>query len=53
MEPFKTCTCCGRTWTHTDWLALPLLGVMAGVEMRNCTCQGTMAIDRTEDEALR
>lgn len=54
------CSCCGRTWTWTEYLALPF--ACAGgdgrieidddvyAEMRNCPCGATMA--RTEPQTL-
>jgi len=46
---FKKCTCCGRVFTLAQWHALPILGHIDTVEMRNCpTCDGTMGIERDE-----
>ena len=50
-ETTKTCGC-GRTHDAAGWAALPLVGHMdldadgdARVELRNCVCRSTLAID--------
>jgi hypothetical protein len=51
---FKICTCCGRTFSKAAWAELPSLGVMpgenaagepCGLELKNCTCQSTLAVE--------
>lgn len=43
----KRCTCCGRLYTTTEWLALPLHGRQHApglvLDLKNCACRGTMA----------
>lgn len=44
----KTCGCCKRAYTVNDWIKLPYVGLQGDdeykLEMRNCTCQSTLAI---------
>lgn len=39
---------CGAEFTRAEWHALPLVGHMADryetIELRNCTCQSTLAM---------
>lgn len=49
-ECVKTCPCCKRVYTAEQWRDLPLLGVMRfpgepTLELRNCDCYSTMAIE--------
>lgn len=43
----KTCKCCRRTYDRAGWNALPSPGHMDGgrVELRNCSCGATLAIE--------
>lgn len=48
----KTCTCCGLRYTEAQWSKLPTPragGVQddgfAILQLRNCPCTGTMAIE--------
>jgi hypothetical protein len=45
----KKCSCCGKTFTQAEWLALPSVGLQKYPwgevqEMRNCPCASTLAI---------
>ena len=41
----KTCKCCRKTYNRAEWSALKLVGITDGVEMRNCPCGSTLAIE--------
>lgn len=44
---YKRCSC-GCQYSRSAWLALPLLGVGMGLQMRNCrVCGSTMAVPVT------
>jgi hypothetical protein len=48
--PLKRCSCGKAVATLRDWLALPFVGLMDDgdgfvIEMRNCGCRSTMAIE--------
>ena len=53
LRPWKTCACCGRGYTESQWRALPWVGVQAVVEgealeLRNCACGTTHAMPVAE-----
>lgn len=48
----KQCRC-GATYTHDEWNDLPLVGAMTDggdgwLELRNCVCSSTIAIELKE-----
>jgi hypothetical protein len=54
--PFPKKCSCGRSHTRAEWDALPLCGVMELIpgerlEMRNCPCRSTIAVDSGELES--
>ncbi len=58
MPPFKTCTCCGQSFTRANWQTLKLIGHQVDededLEMRDCLCGSTLAVvveDFARDEA--
>ncbi len=54
-RPAKACTCCALAYSAESWAALAYVGVMrvpaddegpaVDLEMRNCACQSTLAIE--------
>lgn len=40
----KTCNCCHRDYTRAQFHALPYVGVMEELTLRNCTCGSTIAL---------
>jgi hypothetical protein len=40
----KTCGC-GRVFTAESWKLLKLLGKVEGLELRNCSCGSTLAVE--------
>lgn len=55
MADFKRCGCCGRRYTAETWSRLKLLGnqpageengVHYELELRDCYCASTIAIER-------
>ena len=43
------CTKCGETWSETEWIELPLVGVYdqgteGKIELRTCVCGATLSI---------
>jgi len=54
MTVFKVCTCCYRWITGEEWSKLPFIGRQEGedgelLELRNCQCNSTLAIELTRD----
>lgn len=54
MENFpKICTCCKKSYSEREWNRLPAargglrmdIGDGTALELRNCACTGTMAIE--------
>jgi hypothetical protein len=43
-EPIIKVCGCGLSYTQTEWDKLPYLGIMMGLELRNCTCGSTISI---------
>jgi len=41
-EILKTCSC-GKAYTWETWRDLPCIGTMAGLELRNCSCNSTIS----------
>jgi CheY-like chemotaxis protein len=42
-EVVKRCSC-GREYTRSGWVALPRIGEMGAVELRNCVCGSSIAL---------
>lgn len=60
MNADKECFCCGAIYTPSDWDALPLVGSQPTtddnnkplvLELRNCGCRSTLAIERPVEVA--
>lgn len=54
MNAVKTCTCCARAFTLSEWDDLPEVGTQPDepgwmLVLRNCPCGSTLAL-RTEAE---
>lgn len=54
----KTCRACRRTWTPESWRALKYVGIQRidlegepDLELRNCTCGSTLAIELVDTAA--
>lgn len=49
MTTYKSCSCCGRSYTRGQWLGLAMVGRQKypwgdEIEMRNCACKSTLGI---------
>lgn len=55
----KACGCCGASYDADEWLKLPLVGEMRTLtpgkylELRNCKCGGTYAVERQREPTVR
>lgn len=44
----KSCKCCGATYTREKFAALPYVGKMEDLTLRNCACGSTLALVNAE-----
>jgi len=56
VEKVKTCKC-GRRYSDEDWKKLELVGLQDGgdddvLELRNCVCNSTIAVELREGDPL-
>lgn len=58
LDVVKTCGCCGRQYDRSWWDILPLVGYVGAasgedsqvLELRNCKCESTLALEITREE---
>jgi hypothetical protein len=43
---FKHCNCCQTDHSKKGWQQLPLVGDMMDLELRNCGCGSTLAVEK-------
>ena len=41
----KRCPCCTRVYSRDEWERLPHIGSTADLELRNCRCGSTLAVE--------
>ncbi len=44
----KHCHCCGKDYGYAGWVQLAYVGQQGDLEMRNCPCGSTIAIESSD-----